>query len=527
MTESAESVERPDRNSTGHRQRGRAFYALLSLLSLAAIGLVLIGTRWGPALSYDSFTYITSARNLVAGLEFGEQSAGGYITPLAHFPPLLSLAIAGFEISGIDAVTGLRWLNAVLFGLTVATTGLALHWITRSYAFALFGAVLVLLSKVMIGVHAEAMSEGIYLWLGLLGLFLLAVFATSRIRWYLIGSAIAIGLAFLTRYIGLALVAAAVIGLLLNPRNSLRRRLSDAGLFLVISLAPMVIWGIRNYLTIGNITDRTAGWHPVGLDFIRAISNVVFIWFMPGRIVHGREPMIALALIAVVLVLTATLSRRVSLRRILRRWWHSAPIPTLGLLLSIYMATYLVMFLVSKSVFDPAIYVIDRLLSPLHFTMLILLVAGLAKVWNTESQTLRGLVVVFVIVFGGFYSYRAAQTEKYLYEEGLGYTSRAWHGSDAIAAVERLEGTKIYTNAVPAIYFWTGRTPYSMHGIEAVKQSLKEDCAVLVVFDSIELWLFGTTREEVSEGLQRLERDIADVYFHPQCSNELQTKLDY
>jgi hypothetical protein len=377
----------------------------------------------------------------------------------------------------------------------------------------------------MLGVHVEAMSEGLYLWLGLLGLLLLAFFASSGSRWHLVASAIAIGFAFITRYIGLALVAAAVIGLLLNSRHSYRQRLGEAGLFLVTSLAPMVVWGVRNYLIIGNITDRTADWHPVGIDFIRAISNRVFIWFIPGRFVHGKEPLIAVALIAILSVLAAAFLRRTSLRRTWRRLWRQAAIPTLELLLVIYSVTFLAMFLFSKSVYDPAIFVIDRLLSPLHHVMLILLVVALAKVWSAGSRVGRGLLVGFLVVFIALYGFRSFRTVKRLYEDGLGYTSRAWHGSDIIATVENLEDTKVYTNAIPAIYFWTGRTVYSMRGLESVKQSLEADCAVLVVFDSIELWLFGTTQEEVAEGLTRLERDIGDVYYHPRCTEELQAEL--
>jgi hypothetical protein len=159
--------------------------------------------------------------------------------------------------------------------------------------------------------------------------------------------------------------------------------------------------------------------------------------------------------------------------------------------------------------------------------MLILLVVVLAGIWNGGSSVTRVMVMGFGIALVTIYGYRAFQTSEYLYTEGLGYTSRQWHGSEAIAMVEDFRDRTIYTNAVPAIYFWTGRTADYMVGLERVKQSLEDDCAVLIVFDSIELWLYHTTREEVAEGLQVVERDIADLYYHPRCTEELQADFDF
>lgn len=496
------------------------------MLALSGVVLVGLGTRWGPALSDDSFTYITSARNLAAGQGFGAQTVSGQIIPLAHYPPLLSLTLAGFELIGIDAVTASRWLNAALFALTIATTGYAVQWMTGKRAFGLFGALLMLLSEVMIGVHSAAMSEGLYLWLSLLGLLLLARSRRSGLRAELIVAAVVIGLAFIARYIGLALIAAGSLWLILNPRLALRRRLADTAAFAAVGVLPMLLWVARNLLTIGDLTDRTPALYPVGLEFLRGIANVVFIWFIPGRFVHGNEVLIALALLLLAVGggVFARGRRRAELG--LESGRKQLRAPRLETLLVLYALTFLALFLISKSFFDPAIYVDNRLLSPLHLAVVILVVVLLARVWESETVLVRRGVLAVCGLLLAFYAYRTVDSVGYLYREGLGYTSRGWHGSDAIDLVQRLGDRKIYTNAVPAIYFWTGRTVNSMRHFETVRPALQTECSVLIVFDSIPLSLFDLTQEQVAKGLRRQERDLADVYFHPDCAGELAPYLD-
>ena len=45
----------------------KAFFPLLLLLSLAGILLILYATRWGAALSDNSYYYIKPARDMLAG----------------------------------------------------------------------------------------------------------------------------------------------------------------------------------------------------------------------------------------------------------------------------------------------------------------------------------------------------------------------------------------------------------------------------------------------------------------------------
>ena len=232
---------------------------------------------------------------------------------------------------------------------------------TKSLAFSILGAVLILQSEVMVVASAAAMSEALYLFLGLLGLMFLARTEAPRKRQLLVVSALLIGMAFLTRYVGIALVVTGAIWLVLDLRIAFRERLSNAVLFVAISTLPMVIWVLRNWILFGNATNRSAMLHPIDVGFLRGVLNLIFIWFIPGRLVHGRESLLLLALLIVFFILVGFS---------LRRWFGSkippnellkTHLPTLVVLLSIYAAAYIVVFLgfsVCNSI-PPSIPLID------------------------------------------------------------------------------------------------------------------------------------------------------------------------
>lgn len=517
---------RPSENAGGLQESktgrvGRVFFAALLVLAIFAVAVVIAGTRWGPAVDDDSYRYIAAARNLAAGLGFGTLTADESIVPLTHFPPFVSLSLTPFELVGVDDIQAFRWINAIAFGSTVALSSLAIYWMTESNAFSILGALLILLSEVMIVATAAAMSEALYLFLALLGLMLLARAGNPIKRRRLVVSALLIGLAFLTRYVGIALVAAGSIWILLDLSASRHKRFADAVLFSAVAILPMAVWVLRNWILFSNATNRSAILHPLDLGFLRGMLNVIFIWFIPGRFVHGREPLLLLTLIVVAVILAGvTLLRRRRGTSELVNWLETRP-PTLEVLLSTYVVTYIAVFLISRFIFDPAIYPVNRLLAPLHHTLLLLLPVLLAWLWSSGHQIIRGVIVSLGLFFVFLYGFRAVDTVTYMYEEGFGYTSRQWHGSEAIALVESMESRDVYTNAIPAIYFWTGRTVRTMHGLRETKAHLESDCAALIVFDSIPLSLFDVTREEVVENLMFIERDIADLYFHPSCEDEI------
>ncbi|MFV2044260.1 MAG: hypothetical protein ACC700_13645 [Anaerolineales bacterium] len=436
------------------------------------------------------------------------------MVPLWHFPPFFSIVLALLEFMGLEALSAARLLNIILFAGTIAITGLAIEMVTHSVGFSVFGALLSVLSVVLLEIHTAAMSEALYLFLALLGLIMLAYFHKKGSSALLILSAIVVGLAFLTRYVGIALVVTGALGLLLGSQRGWLPRLRNLFLFLIISLLPMAIWMTRNVLVLGAPTDRTFAFRPIGLGFLRAGLNTILLWLAPGRIVNGREVLI-LAVISTALVVAAA----IWLARNRWRWLRNLtwPTPGLPLLLAIYCATYLGAVLLARGLFDSLVPVDNRLLSPVHQAAIILLAVGLASLWKLKVWAFKLLSLGIAIAILVFYGIRAAGLMGYLYEQGLGYTSRGWHSSEGLQYVRSHPNVPIYTNAATAIYFWTGRVTYPIGNMSDLRKDAKENCAVVVAFNSIPLRLYNVTAEQLSEGTTVAEVNDALIYSPQRC----------
>jgi len=156
------------------RRWGAAPSLALLALALAAAGLNLAATRYGPGMTSDSMTYLAASETWLAGLGLGRLSGPHGFKPMTHFPPLFPLLLAGGQMLGSTGIEAGRWINALLHAGTVLVAGLWLELVTRSPVAAVLGTVFVVLSPVLLKVEAQVMSEAAFLFLGFSGLWLLA-----------------------------------------------------------------------------------------------------------------------------------------------------------------------------------------------------------------------------------------------------------------------------------------------------------------------------------------------------------------
>lgn len=86
---------------------------ILFLIGLAGSGLLWYSTQpWGVGVGYDSFYYITSARNLISGQGLGTIDVDGSIIPLTKFPPLYPLILAALSFtSGLGIINVARLIK--------------------------------------------------------------------------------------------------------------------------------------------------------------------------------------------------------------------------------------------------------------------------------------------------------------------------------------------------------------------------------------------------------------------------------
>ena len=265
-----------------------------------ALGAGLVLARqitWGVGLGPDGINYAAIARNLLAGEGFTDFDGG--VSTL--WPPLWPLLLAAAGLGILDPIRVAGPLNAALFALTVFVLGRYLERRLESRFVARWATLAFALSAPLAEVSRQAMSEPAFLLFTTLALVAADRFfehgvdggaGGNRGRSLLLRAAGWSALAWLTRYLGVALVASVGLLLLLRRRGTApaRTRCADAGLYTAVAAAPMALWLFRNLRATGSPTGHTRAveYSGTGLlaDFGSGLAEFAAFdhgaWFLPA-----------------------------------------------------------------------------------------------------------------------------------------------------------------------------------------------------------------------------------------------------
>jgi 4-amino-4-deoxy-L-arabinose transferase-like glycosyltransferase len=435
-------------------------FVALVLIAVLGVVLVLQATPEGASLSDDSIAYIAGARSIVAGNGYREAWLASD-QPVTHFPPAFPAVLAFFGTLGIDPLHAVRWVNALLFGASAFMLGILAWRMTPSLTAGLVLAGLFVLSGDLLQVHTAAMSEPLFIFLSLLSIWMFDLyFERDHHWWWLAACGIFTGMAFLTRYSGLALAATFIVALAILHK-SWKQRFTSMAIFLAGTLPWMLGWTIRNRLVAENATNRVLAWHPITGENISIGLRTISEFLIPvedWRKEVFRQPFIIDALI--ILILGAVL-----VWLAIKTWNYFADKGMggkgLGEVISFTTALYLFAYLASIAssmlMFDAATKFKLRILAPAFVCLLILLIYF--GVWLRGRN--RPLVVVLTFVFVALFAYKQVNTISFLSRGGLGYASFQWYDSKAMAYLRDLPpDIHIYTDEPGAVYLYTRRGNY-------------------------------------------------------------------
>lgn len=470
-------------------------FVVLGLIAVLALLLVLRATPEGLSLTDDSIAYIAGARSMLSGNGYREAwlASNG---PVTHFPPGYPAALSLLGFFGLDPLRGARFLGASLYALNAAVLGILGWRMTRSLPAGVALAALFVVNDSLLRVHSTALSEPLFIFLGLIAFWLLDLYNERDHHWlWLIAAGSAVGMAFLTRYAALAL-AATMIAALLLIRPTWRQRLTSIGIF-VLSLLPwMISWTLRNEAIGGTTTNRTIVWHPITPGDLGTAARTVSSFLMPVEPwrqelmrVPGLFPGLALGILAGIAIwLVAAFRRQTSP--------SGAPGGKfLALLSGLYTLGYLAGILATMSLFDAATKFKLRILAPAYVSILILAVAAAVWAWPRwrAAVVIAGLAVFALSIYG-----QTVTVNEWM-KGGQGYASFRWYDSQAMAYLRSLHrGVIIYTNEPGAVYLYTGIPGYVLPdrvdpvttaprsdfeaGIQRLQADVRSGNAVLALF---------------------------------------------
>jgi 4-amino-4-deoxy-L-arabinose transferase-like glycosyltransferase len=407
---------------------------------------------------------------------------------------------------GADPLHSARYINALLFGLNAGLLGVLAWRMTPSLTAGVVIAALFLLNSELLQVHTAAMSEPLFIAFSLLAIWMFDLYFERHTHWlWLVLCGTFVGMAYLTRYAGLALIATFVVALIIL-RDGWRKRVVSIGIFLAAVLPWILGWGIRNRLGAENATNRVLAWHPITAENLQMGVRAFSDFFIPvesWRREAMKQPgivegMILLTLAAVLVWVAIKAWKYFSEPQLVsaEEKMDAGSREIIPFTSGLYLFAYLASILAAMTMFDAATKFRLRIVSPVFICLLILLVY--LGIWLRNKN--RGAVIILTIVFIGFAFYKQFITVNELSRGGLGYASFQWYDSKAMDYLRELpEDVMIYTNEPGAVYLYTGRGSYVLpdrfdastaqvragfeEGVIKMQSEIHDGTAVLALFD--------------------------------------------
>lgn len=430
------------------------FTICLVLIALAGSVVIVYASRWGIGIGYDSYKYMTAAQSLVHGHGLQTYISTRY-EPLIHFPLLYPLALAPFLLFGLGMVRSVTLLGAILFGTTIFLVGFIVYRFSHQVGTALAAAFITCVSPIMIDVNLEAMSEPLFFIWQLIGLALLATFINNRRMRWLIAAAIVASLAYLTRYVGVTMIATGVIVLLLQTEIKFKSKLVDISIYLISSGLPIGVWSLRNYLAAGSLTNRRVNYHAINPGNLYQGWETIKTWFIPSQFVFDIFSGLFFIAAALVLIFSAWYwLRRGRNASTLIGMDQSSIARDLIFVMLIFSLTYILSLIASLTYIDAATKLNNRILSPLYLAVMIILFLYCSRLGSSQ----RFALLSFYLLLLGFYCPQSLALIRDMRVEGRGFNSRQWEDAKTVAYVRSLpKDIVLFSNEVEPLEFLTGR----------------------------------------------------------------------
>jgi hypothetical protein len=492
-------------------------------LALIGFAVLIFHTRNGPGITGDSVSYVMGAENMLLGRGYARTAGAGEAVPITGFPPGYSTALFGFSWLNKDMFQVSRWLNAGLFGINIFLVCYILYEYTGSQRAAFFGGALTLLSEDLIHAHSWVMSEGLFLTLSLLGLlFFLQYFDRDRVYLLAISGGL-FALATLTRYVGVALMAAGGLVIVFSTSRTIKQRAKDLFAFGVIAVVPVALWLYRNASLEGTATNRELGFHPPSSELMRAFLGTVNAWVFPLRLGLPdwvRAPITVFVLVVVPMIILYRLKVRPGMRI---SGITESTLSRLPFFLILYIPIYAFVLMANTTFLDAGTSLAGaaRYLTPI-FPAAVMLVLGLVYTYGEsgEAQTsTRRIAMGFAVLVLGMYMLRAYQ---FVSDPGevFRYTDSKRNMPDVVAALEGIDEDRILiSNDIQLVYVLTDRPAYLFPlFFDVYREKERDDFEEQVAFaqekldDGAVLIMFKPMKQEQLDTLELLKVKVLKDY---------------
>jgi len=411
------------------------YFTVSVLLVAVACFILFISLKHGIGISPDSVSYIKAASQFRQG--------GGLASLPNHWPPLYPLMLSAIGLFSIDELSAIRLFHSVLYGLNIFLIPyLCIPKSDNQNAVRLIFSFFLLASPQFFLVHQMAWSESPFLTLTFSGLALLHNNPNSKKTIYL--SAGLLGLAMLTRYIGIYFIAMGALALLCVSDGGVYQRLKRSIFYGALAISPSLIYGLFNSLTLGSSTNRSFNFHLVSVEHINSLGALIVNWFAP----QGHQPIgLLLVIVTAFILLIAHLKRpsliaEPSILKLDKSWYFL-----------LIVVGYIIFIFISISFFDAYTPIDERIFIPCY----IALWAAIFSLLGTNFKPVVLITLVLVTAIGASNMLSTSKQLSNSIQNGIGYLARGNNDLPILSSVQKYaESRKVYSNASDFLFVHRG-----------------------------------------------------------------------
>jgi hypothetical protein len=409
--------------------------------------ILIITSKYGPAISPDSACYLSIAENLTKGNGFVIYD----LEPAVAWPPLYPIILTFSKLLGLEINTWARIFNSLLFGVFLF---IASNWIQKNLenpTLVWIGFLGTLFSPALIYIGKYAWSELTFASLVLFVLIHLEKLTGRTSLKSILFLALLAALACLTRYIGVSLVIFCSFWIFLHGNVDFRKKLIYSLIFILASLAPLSLWLIRNYSVSSTLAGPRVESSSLLFDNILHTADALSSWIMPEPLSGYVRAPIAVVIILSVLYFWLKTHKKSG---------ASSQFDSKISLMVCFCTFYVISLILIGS--NTAIGHIDwRFLSPIYIPLLLvilmqidLIIKGAPK----ENRILKKTVIVLLTAWALSLSLRTAADISESLQNGAGdYSTDLWQNSELIHYLSLTPQTgKLYSNFPDGIYAIAG-----------------------------------------------------------------------
>ncbi len=434
-----------------------SFWSLILLIALIGSAVQIHLTQDGMGVSGDSVHYMEGAKNIAMGNGYVRHIAEGDPIVMTGFPPVYPLALVPAFWLGVEVQHYARFLNTLLFALTLILTGWIVYKATHMVIPAAAATIFLIASPTMLTIYSWVMSEPLFHVL-LLATFILWLWHIDKPSlWKVILTGVIAGTMILTRLAGAAFLPPVALGILIFQKEPFKRRLRDAALFGVVSLIQPAAFFIRNSLKAEKLSEsRGLTLATFQKEYWQVIESEVASWFKLNTYFSFLYEQYQAFFIALGIILLLTLGWV-----LFRKKFPAKKADPIVILIIISIPVYLLLLVLNTVLLTPGQteYGLSRYMIPVLLLSVILLGKILTAYWNKPLLFPKLAILFLILAVSPFYYLDFAKLLREQPASFRQYNARmAECGDELTSIIESIEASgdpSYYTNNCEYFYYMT------------------------------------------------------------------------